>query len=72
MLNVPKKMNDALHVSLLDGCDLLLGKLGGISCTTLSKSSIFFAQSVIKDRDILSDSSSLALFFLFRYGTPNL
>ena len=30
MLNVPKKVNDALHVSLLDGCDLSLDKLGDV------------------------------------------
>lgn len=30
MLNVPKKVNDALHVSLLDGCDHSLDKLGDV------------------------------------------
>lgn len=30
MLNVPKKVNDALHVSLLEGCDLSLDKLGDV------------------------------------------
>lgn len=30
MLNVPKKVNDALHVSLLDGCDLPTDKLGDV------------------------------------------
>ena len=30
MLSVPKKVNDALHVSLLDGCDLSLDKLGDV------------------------------------------
>lgn len=30
MLNVPKKVNDALHVSLLDGCDLSHDKLGDV------------------------------------------
>ena len=30
MLNVPKKVNDALHVSLLDGCDLSSDKLGDV------------------------------------------
>ena len=30
MLGVPKKVNDALHVSLLEGCDLSLDKLGDV------------------------------------------
>nr|CAD7400280.1 unnamed protein product [Timema cristinae] len=30
MLNVPKKANDAMHLSLLDGCDVSLDKLGEV------------------------------------------
>ena len=30
MLNVPKKANDAMHLSLLDGCDVTLDKLGEV------------------------------------------
>ena len=30
MLNVPKKANDAMHVSLLDGCDISLDQLGEV------------------------------------------
>ena len=30
MLGVPKKVNDALHVSLLEGCDLSLDNLGDV------------------------------------------
>ncbi|XP_024083955.1 triple functional domain protein isoform X2 [Cimex lectularius] len=30
MLNVPKKANDALHLSLLDGCDVSLDELGEV------------------------------------------
>lgn len=30
MLNVPKKANDALHLSLLEGCDISLEELGEV------------------------------------------
>ncbi|XP_065568426.1 triple functional domain protein-like isoform X2 [Artemia franciscana] len=30
MLNVPKKVNDALHLSMLEGCDLSVDKLGDV------------------------------------------
>lgn len=30
MLNVPKKANDALHLSLLEGCDLRSEELGDV------------------------------------------
>jgi hypothetical protein len=30
MLNVPKKANDAMHLSLLEGCDVTLDKLGEV------------------------------------------
>ena len=30
MLNVPKKANDAMHLTLLDGCDVTLDKLGEV------------------------------------------
>lgn len=30
MLNVPKKANDALHLSLLEGCDISLDELGEV------------------------------------------
>lgn len=30
MLNVPKKANDAMHLSMLDGCDVTLDKLGEV------------------------------------------
>lgn len=30
MLNVPKKANDALHLSLLEGCDIPSDKLGEV------------------------------------------
>lgn len=30
MLNVPKKANDAMHLSLLEGCDVPLDKLGEV------------------------------------------
>lgn len=30
MLNVPKKANDALHLSLLEGCDVSIDKLGEV------------------------------------------
>ena len=30
MLNVPKKANDAMHLSLLDGCDIPTDKLGEV------------------------------------------
>jgi triple functional domain protein len=30
MLNVPKKANDAMHLSLLEGCDIPLEKLGEV------------------------------------------
>jgi len=30
MLNVPKKANDALHLSLLEGCDVSIDALGDV------------------------------------------
>lgn len=30
MLNVPKKANDAMHLSLLEGCDISADKLGEV------------------------------------------
>ena len=30
MLNVPKKANDALHLSLLENCDIAVDKLGDL------------------------------------------
>lgn len=30
MLNVPKKANDAMHLSLLEGCDVSIDKLGEV------------------------------------------
>lgn len=30
MLNVPKKANDALHLSLLEGCDVRIDTLGDV------------------------------------------
>lgn len=30
MLNVPKKANDAMHLSLLEGCDVPMDKLGEV------------------------------------------
>jgi hypothetical protein len=30
MLNVPRKANDAMHLSLLEGCDVSLDKLGEV------------------------------------------
>ena len=30
MQNVPKKANDALHLSLLEGCDIPTDKLGDV------------------------------------------
>lgn len=30
MLNVPKKANDAMHLSLLEGCDISIDKLGEV------------------------------------------
>lgn len=30
MLNVPKKANDAMHLSLVEGCDVSVGKLGEV------------------------------------------
>lgn len=30
MLNVPKKANDAMHLSLLEGCDMSTDKLGEV------------------------------------------
>lgn len=30
MLNVPKKANDAMHLSMLDGCDISVDMLGDV------------------------------------------
>jgi hypothetical protein len=30
MLNVPKKANDAMHLSLVEGCDVSANKLGEV------------------------------------------
>ncbi len=30
MLNVPKKANDAMHLSMLDGCDISVDMLGEV------------------------------------------
>ena len=42
MLSVPKKVNDALHVSLLDGCDLSLDKLGDVILHDTFQVSVMF------------------------------
>ena len=54
MLNVPKKVNDALHVSLLEGCDFSLDKLGDVILhDTFQVSSII--SSIISYRTSISN-----------------
>lgn len=71
MLNVPKKVNDALHVSLLDGCDLSLDKLGDVIMhDTFQVIKIHFTESNHGPVDVIqlivvSSSSSFPFALLF-------